>query len=147
MTDEHKSKPKGKRPTSNYQVKTDSDQASNGKPKVQWRGYVNHDLTAAEKQAYAKYAADAEWLDRAEFAALSTGHSIKVSWYEKGQCVRAVVYCENAENPNAGWALSAFAESAWEARARVLFLHHVVFETVWRTADNNGWFDPNRGWA
>lgn len=117
-------------------------EASSDRSRVQWKGYVNPTLTAAEKRAYAGWKADNPSIDVKVAALTRQGYKISFDYVERERAYRASFYCQNASSSNAGYCLSLFAGDVWEALMRLVYLHEAVLGGDWNAHDaKGGWRD------
>lgn len=123
--------------------KSSSSKTANGTAKVEWRGYVTFELEQAHIAAYKKALENGtEFLDQLPKIAEEGVYVVKCAWDKRNKCWVALLYCQDATHPNAGWSLPARSADYWEAQRRLVFLHLVVLAGAWGTSDDGtGWND------
>lgn len=111
--------------------KTDSDTTSAGKGKVAWRGYVNYTVTESDKKLL-KAALENGWnTDESLEEVLLDGYKLSVTYDNYRSAFCATLYCQAADDSNAGWALTARANNTNAAVVRVLHIHCNVLHRQW----------------
>lgn len=125
----------------NYQPKKDSKFKANGAPKVEWKGYVNWELTKAHVRAFDEWVASNPDFDGLLQKAVRDGYDFKVRYDERNDAMSAQFYCQSANNPNAGWCLSMRSNDWWKAVQRLIFVHFIALQEAWSTQGEEGWTD------
>lgn len=125
--------------------KTDSDTTGAGKVKVEWKGYVNYDMTKDQGKAAKEFLLkNPEFTQQALQEVVEDGYSLKVNWSEHVKGVSAGLYCQNAELPNAGYCLTQHSANVGIAIEKVLYVHFRLLGKSW---DANGSpRDLDAGW-
>lgn len=123
--------------------KTDSKTTTQGKPKVEWQGYVTFELATAQKKALDKFIENKndpiDWLPG---IALDGVYEVKCKWDAYNNCWVASLYCSKYGHENAGWALPCRANDFWTALRRLAFVHQEVLKGQWHVgANDTGWND------
>lgn len=123
--------------------KRDSSTTAQGKPKVEWQGYVNFTLTEAHKNGFEKWVASNPPIDRMIDELTEDGYDLKVRYDGYNKCQSAQLFCTVPENSNAGWCLSIRASSWYKAIVRLLYVHYIALEEQWSAQVEPGWNDDN----
>lgn len=130
-----------KKPTQS--PRTDSKFTANRKPKVEWQGYVNFEISKEQKTALNQAIKNNNdpllWLPQ---IAADGVYEIKAKWDSYNNCWVATIYCAKYGHDNAGWALPCRAADFWDSLRRVAFVHSEVLQGEWHvTKLDNGWDD------
>lgn len=131
-----------KKPT--YSSKPDSKWTANGAPKVEWKGYLNVNLTDWHKNDYKERVSKGQSFLASQdvMDLLQNGYTLKVGYDEKNKAYQATLYCQQVGSDHAGYALAARASDHVSAMERVAYIHMVVLEGVWITPEEkDGWND------
>lgn len=123
--------------------KQDSKITANGRPKVEWKGYVTFTLTEEAKTALRHFMSigsdPLHWLE--EIAAEGV-YEIKVRWDSYNECYVCNIYCIKYGHVNAGWTLPVRAADYWECQRRAAFVHREVLQGQWGVGEQKvGWTD------
>lgn len=127
--------------SANYQKKTDSPTAASGKPKVDWKGYVNWELTTSHKRAFDEWLISKPDIDALIEKVMRDGYDVKQRYDERNDAFSAQLYCTDPKNPNAGWCLSMRSKYAYTSLLRVIFVHYIALQESWATQGTDGWSD------
>ena len=125
--------------------KNDSSTTGGGKAKVEWKGYVNFEMSK-EQSAEAKVwlAAHPEFYGEALQEAVEDGYSLKTHWSEHVKGVSAGLYAQNGDLPNAGYCLTQHSADAHLANVKVLYVHFRLLGGSWDAG--GGPRDLDAGW-
>lgn len=123
--------------------KSDSKFTVSGQAKVEWKGYVNVEITSEAKKALAKFMENGnDPLDWIEGICQEGVYEVKCKWDARNNCWAANLYCAKPGHINAGWSLPARASNFWEALRRVAFIHVEVLKGGWGVGEpTSGWTD------
>lgn len=127
--------------SASYQRKTDTNVSANGKPKVEWKGYVNWELTNAHKRAFDEWLAGKPDIDQLLEKAMRDGYDVKQRYDERNDAFSAQLYCTDPNNPNAGWCLSMRSKFAYTSLLRLVYVHFIALQEAWSAQGNEGWTD------
>lgn len=125
--------------------KTDSKATGSGGAKVEWKGYVNYDMTKEQGKAAKDFLFEnpSFWFEAMQ-EVVENGYAIKIHWSEHVKGVSAGLYCQNAELGNAGYCLTQHSANATLALEKVLYVHFRLLGGSW---DANGTpRDLDAGW-
>lgn len=122
----------------------DSKFTSNNKQKVEFKGYVNFSLTETHKKDFAARMAKGQSFLANMGDYVERGYSIKVRWDSYNKAFSGQIYCENADDSNAGWSLSARASDPYIAIERVAYIHLVVLDGLWTTPETQERWDDEK---
>jgi len=133
-----------KKPT--FSGKTDTKWTANGTPKVDWKGYLNVNLTDWHKKDYAERLGKGQTFTGSQdvMDLLQNGYTLKVAFDEKNKAYNATLYCQAVGSAHAGYALSARASDHISAMERVCYIHMVVLEGQWITPEEKEGWDDSR---
>lgn len=125
--------------------KADSSTTGAGRAKVDWKGYVNYDMTKEQGKVAKQFFIDNPmYAEMAMQEAVENGYSIKINWSEHVKGISAGLYCQNPELGNAGYCLTQHSNNAALALAKVLYVHFQLLGGSW---DANGRErDLDAGW-
>lgn len=110
---------------------------------AQFRGYINLNLTDAQKDAYTAWSVtDALWVQFEAF--VSDGVNLSVKWLPKDNCFIASATQRREASPNAGLVVTARGLSAAVAFGRVIYIltilsHEERWEDVQPIAGRDRW--------
>ncbi len=121
--------------------RTDSKKTASGGQKVVFKGYVNWTLGQKHREAFEAWLKAGIDVDDLVSLLLDSGHTLKFRFDSYNQCLAAQIYCEDASNPNAGYALSMRASEWYKALERVLYVHFIAFDCVWVISEEGAWSD------
>lgn len=77
-----------------------------------WKGYVNYNPTATERETIVAYMGRAKWTPEEEIAALvQSGYAVSFGYDEKSDAVRLSVTGKRSPCPNIGYSLSIRAST------------------------------------
>lgn len=125
----------------NSQRKPDSSKSASGKPKVEWKGYVNVELNTEDKKGISEVKDMALLVDTVINDLVEHGYSFKVRYDAYNKCFAAQFYCEDSSDPNAGWCLSMRGGNWWTATCRLCYVQSVMLQSRWNVQDTKGWDD------
>lgn len=111
--------------------KTDSAKTGAGKLKVEWKGYVNIDLTSTEKEGMVGWEASVDLWGNILPSILDSSYVLSVSFDSYHDCFVAGLYCQWTEHDNAGYKLTMRGADPYTALVRVIFVHDVVLGGNW----------------
>lgn len=121
--------------------KKDSPTTAKGKTKVEWKGYVNWQLSEQHKATFRKWLETQPKIDEIIHEITEDGYDIKIRYDGYNACMSAQLYCTNPANPNAGWCLSMRANDWYTALLRVIYVHCIALEGAWSEPSTQGWTD------
>lgn len=125
--------------------KEDSKTTGDGTPKVEWKGYVNFDMTKDQGKAAKDFLLkNPEFVSQALQEVVENGYSLKVNWSQRIKGVSAGLYCQNGDLPNAGYCLTQHSANADIAIEKVLYVHFRLLGGSWDSAGNAR--DLDAGW-
>lgn len=128
-----------------YVPKNDSKTTGAGEDKVEWRGYVNFEMSADQaKSAKIFLSLETGFLSSAMQEIIEDGYSIKINWSKYRKGVSAGLYCQNPELPNAGYCLTQHSNDAFLALHKVLYVHFQILGKSWDGNGNSR--DLDAGW-
>lgn len=110
---------------------------SNGKEKdFEWKGFVNVNLTQEQKEAFAAWdIQDADvWDGLATYA--QTGYKVQLSFNRQNDKFNCTFTGQSSCGDNSGYAVSAFANSPYQACRVGLFKVSSVLPEVWSEYDS-----------
>lgn len=101
----------------------------------EWKGFINKRLTDAQKEQFRSwdFHDDEVWLFVSQ--ATTEGYRFSTSYNKGNSTFNAVLSCNDADSPNNGYSLSAFAPTWYEAIRVLFFKHIVVYGYVWTSDD------------
>lgn len=99
--------------------------------RIEWKGYINVPLVEADKRHYHQWKAQEGILDEFLCASLEDGYKLSVDYQPRQDAYRASLYCQNPIKAEAGYCLSIFASSWYEALARIVYIHAVKCQFSW----------------
>lgn len=105
-------------------------------PKFEWKGYVNINIPTNLVDQLEIYASDAKAVYADYNAMLMGNYQIKQFYDAYTESIKTVAVCYNHEDPNFGYAASAFAEDFFTSLAVLLFKHNVICEVDWDNASS-----------
>lgn len=106
-------------------------QGSTSKPKVEFKGYLNVNLTVEQDKQFD------EWfpLQNIQISDIgilcNNGYKFALCWDNFHNGVVASLYANEPKQERAGWILTAWAESAEVAIGMLFYKHYVVCEEEW----------------
>jgi len=99
--------------------------------KVEFRGYLNRNISAAEKDLYRQELENGwAWYEKAE-ELISDGYNLKWSWDDYNQAFAATLYDTSSERPHGGYCLSFRGSEPFEAMSRLMWVHYVLLDGDW----------------
>lgn len=101
------------------------------KQNFKWQGYTNISIGISHEQAAIAYLDEANttWEDMTSI--LQDGYSIKFAHDAEQNVIRCTLTCMNDEDPNYGWAMSAWGSDFYKALASALFKHIYIAKENW----------------
>lgn len=105
-------------------------------PKFEWKGYANVGITEAYVADLEKYVKDEKSVFADYNQMLVTNYQIKLYFDDYSESIKCVAVCHQHDDPNFGYALSAFAENWYEALAVMIFKHIHICERDWDNASS-----------
>lgn len=100
--------------------------------KVEWKGFVNCELTAEHKADLEGYDTPTEFPFREGMEELTAeGYKVSISWDAKNSCFMALMYDQNPQSDFAGYALVGRGESVWDAWCALMYRHIVILSEGW----------------
>lgn len=99
--------------------------------KVEFKGFVNYDLTSEQKDEMRVWIRDLEKTQVELDEMLASQYHIKVFKNIGLGAYQATAFCANSEDVNAGYILQAFAPHWFDALCCLAYKHAVVLEAVW----------------
>lgn len=132
-------------PRTGQTSKKDSAVTANGRPKVEWKGYVTYEIDTAAKAVLQKFIENGNdpinWL--AEIAIDGT-YEVKTRYDSYNECFVTNLYCIKYGHVNAGWSLPVRASDYWESQRRAAFVHVEVLQRNWGVGEQKkGWTDDS----
>ena len=121
--------------------KVDSPITGRGKAKVVWQGYVNVTINESMKRGLVELGDLGAFVDKSMRDLEDGVYDVKIRWDSYNQCWQASLYCTFAGHPNAGWCLALRGSDWFSALGRLLYIHFMVYETLWSTDGKVGWSD------
>lgn len=99
---------------------------------TQFRGFVNHTLTAEEKRAYAQWRLAEEVETNVLPTLLGEGYRVSLSVDKRSSAYMAAISTKDPVSKNVNLVLTARAGSdPLEAACRAMFLHYYILEEEW----------------
>jgi hypothetical protein len=106
--------------------------AANKPVKVEWKGFVNCDLTADHKADLEGYDTETEFPLREGLEELAAdGYKVSFSKDFKNNCEMAIMYDQNPQSDFAGYALVGRGSSVWDAWCALMYRHIVILSDGW----------------
>lgn len=105
---------------------------SEGNP--DFKGFVNYVLSAEDKAGYGEWDIHDHDLFLLVAGAEQSGYKLSCSFNAKNDTFSATFMCVDAQSPNAGFILSAFAPDWYNALRVLIYKHDVVLGGKWDTA-------------
>lgn len=93
--------------------------------------WVNRNLTEDELAAFDKEVPSIRSLMDSAAVLVERGYRLTFGWDERSNCAIACLFAPDADDDNAGLAISARSKDAEEAWALLFFKHYVVFDEQW----------------
>lgn len=109
-----------------------------------WKGFLNHRLSPEHREMFGAWDFDGDdvWLFISQ--ANTEGYRFSTSYNTQNSTYNAILQCTDADSPNYGYSLSAYAQEWYTAVRLVLFKHIVVFQYVWDTQKAT---NPSDNWG
>lgn len=109
--------------------------------KTDFKGFVNYVLTAEDKELYQKWEADDHDLWLLLATDIQGGYKLTVGYNSQNDTFNATYMCNDPDDKNAGYCLSAFAPDWYNAVKSLVFKHNEILQCVWpidgKTVGNN----------
>ena len=112
--------------------KSTSDTSGN---KPQWQGYKNINIPASHIAECENYLADTKNVWQDFLTLLNKGYTVKQYLDTKDMSYKCTLHCVNSDEPNAGYAMSAFGGDWYSALGCVLYKHFVLADEDWSSVD------------
>lgn len=103
-----------------------------------WRGFVNVELTAAQKKDAAKLLTDVARLWDNLFALIEDGYKLTVSYDFDHEAYNVSLTCRADDDPNKGLTLTGRGGSVEAALVSFSYKHVTILEKVWGEAGTQG---------
>jgi len=118
------------------------EQAVNGRGN--FRGFIQHNLTAEEKRAYEKWEVSPDELWDSIERVIDSGYKLSTSHDDYNSTRQASLTCNNPKHNDYGWVLVARAPDSFNAIALVMFKHLVLLGGDWtefhaRAKEKSSW--------
>lgn len=110
--------------------------------RVEFKGFVNYVLSAADKEAFGHWDVDDHDLFLLAAGCVQSGYKMGISYNGKNDTFTATLMCTDGDSGNAGLILSAFAPDWYNAVKSLIFKHDVVLDGAWGAAQSvneNNW--------
>ena len=114
----------------------------NTRQKIEWKGFINVNLTKAEKSDVIDFFAKKENnFDALIDSLVSTGHSLTLSYDTKNKCFMVAMRVQDVDIPYAGYCITSRASEPRMAFKVALYKHYAVLKEDWlsHVDDDAGW--------
>lgn len=101
------------------------------KKRAEFRGFANVELSLEEKSEGKAWIQDNEAVTVEIDEMMASGYKVTVVKSEATGGYQATAFCSDDKSPNAGYILSAFAPSWYDALCMLTYKHAIVCEGVW----------------
>jgi len=101
------------------------------KSKSEFQGFVNIELTLEEKAEAKQWIRDVEAVQVELDELMARGYKVTIVKSEATGGYQASAFCTDIESPNAGYILSAFAPSWYDALCMLVYKHAIHAEGIW----------------
>ena len=99
--------------------------------RIEWKGYLRVNLTDVQEKAFDKWF-PLQVIQISDFGILANnGYKFSLGWDDFHSGVVAALYANSAKLAWPGYTLTAWAESAEEAVALLMYKHYVVCDQDW----------------
>ena len=118
-------------------MKAMSKKEKSSKQKFEWRGYVNIQIPPEHNTQVEKYISDTKTVFMALTQMIADGYRLKLEYDDNSEGAKATAICHDADDPNYGCALSAWA-SDWQSALSVLcYKHYKISDQHWSEYKND----------
>ncbi len=115
-----------------WEEKTLDKKKKSGKSSVGFRGFVNHELTQADKREFQQYEIMENFEDKLLGDLVDEGYRVSFSLDQHSGAYMAAISTKNKDSVNVGLVLTARSGfGIFQAGLRAAFLHYVVFGEIW----------------
>lgn len=106
------------------------------KAKFEWKGYVNINIPESEHSKLEKFVSDEKNVFFSYNQMLTQNYQIKQYFDDYTESIKTTVVCHDADSPNFGYALSAFAEDWFTSLAVLIYKHCEIADSDWDNASS-----------